>query len=148
MSNKLYKCLHCGRIFKDEIVPHKCNSVLRERHIEQKELKVLHLVLIGKWYEMIASGEKKEEYREASDYWNIRLCGYKITGFCAFCNAPDCNFPPNKPSKRYDTVCFHRGYTNITMLFELESIKFGHGKPEWGAPEYEVFILKLGKRLK
>ena len=27
-------------------------------------MKTLHLVLKSKWYDMIASGEKKEEYRE------------------------------------------------------------------------------------
>ena len=33
-----------------------------------KERKTLHLVLKRKWWGMIASGEKKEEYRTQSDY--------------------------------------------------------------------------------
>ena len=34
-------------------------------------MKVLHLVLKRKWYDMIASGEKIEEYREIKPYWSI-----------------------------------------------------------------------------
>jgi hypothetical protein len=32
------------------------------------------------------------------------------------------------------------------MTFELEKITIGKGKPEWGAPDEDVFIIKLGKR--
>ena len=38
-----------------------------------KEGKTLHLVLKRKWWDMIESGEKKEEYRTHSDYWIKRL---------------------------------------------------------------------------
>ena len=33
-----------------------------------KDNKTLHLVLKRKWWDMIASGEKKEEYRDANHY--------------------------------------------------------------------------------
>lgn len=36
-------------------------------------VKILHLVLKKKWYEMQESGEKTEEYRELSPYWRKRL---------------------------------------------------------------------------
>ena len=29
----------------------------------------------------------------------------------------------------------------------IESITIGKGNPEWGAPDKEVFIIKLGKRI-
>ena len=32
-------------------------------------MKTLHLVLKHKWYDMIARGEKKEEYRSISSFW-------------------------------------------------------------------------------
>ena len=38
-----------------------------------KENKTLHLVLKRKWWDMIASGEKIEEYREVCHYWATRL---------------------------------------------------------------------------
>jgi hypothetical protein len=33
------------------------------------------------------------------------------------------------------------------MTYEIQSITIGKGKREWGAPEEDVFIIKLGKRL-
>ena len=88
-------------------------------------MKTLHLVLKHKWYDMIASGEKKEEYREIKPYWTKRL-----------------TYPC-----RYTYVCFHRGYTSTTMTFAIKSIGTGQGNPEWGAPNDPVFIIKLGKRV-
>lgn len=87
-------------------------------------MKTLHLVLKAKWYDMIASGEKKEEYRENTSYWMKRI------------------------GKLHDAVCFHKGYTNTTMTFAVEDIDIGKGKTEWGAPaDRDVFIIKLGERL-
>lgn len=36
-------------------------------------MKILDLPLKAKWYEMIESGNKKEEYREIKKYWIGRL---------------------------------------------------------------------------
>ena len=36
-------------------------------------MKTLHLTLKKKWFDMIASGKKKEEYREIKPYWFERL---------------------------------------------------------------------------
>ena len=36
-------------------------------------MKILHLTIKKKWFDMILSGEKKEEYREIKPYWNRRL---------------------------------------------------------------------------
>lgn len=33
------------------------------------------------------------------------------------------------------------------MTFELESIKVGIGNLQWNAPDNEVFIIKLGKKV-
>lgn len=116
-------------------------------------MKILDLPLKAKWYEMIESGNKKEEYREIKKYWIGRLakCGgrnsYEKTGFyckkaiCFSCITRGNGFHP----KEYTHVCFRFGYTKRTMLFELESITIGVGNTNWGAPDNEcVFILKLG----
>jgi len=58
--------------------------------------KTCHLVLMHKWFDAIARGEKTVEYRLA-DYWSRRILG--------------CNH-----------VVFHRGYTTRTMTFEIASI--------------------------
>lgn len=87
-----------------------------------KHSDTLDLVLRYKWYDMIESGIKREEYREISGYWKERIGKFS-----------------------YSRVRFHRGYTSRTLTFELENIKVGIGNPDWGAPNYNVYILKLGK---
>lgn len=124
--------------------------------------KTLHLPLKAKWYEMIESGVKTEKYRESKPYWikrllktidihhnhyedvdnecaqfytenvdllkeDFKLGGFKLIGFTH--------------------VKFSYGYTRRTMTFEIESITIGWGKTEWGAPDKEVFIIKLGRRI-
>lgn len=85
-------------------------------------MKILHLPLKAKWYEMIESGVKTEDYREIKPYWTKRI------GIM-------------------DAVKFSYGYTKRTMMFECRSITIGRGKPEWGAPAEDVFIIKLGNRV-
>ena len=61
-------------------------------------MKILDLPLKAKWYEMIESGNKKEEYREIKKYWIGRLakCGgrnsYEKTGFYCLSSTYKCNF--------------------------------------------------------
>lgn len=109
-------------------------------------MKTLHLPLKKEWHEMIESGVKTEEYREIKPYWENRIrC--QAFGACT----------PNKPclrasaigvcDMRFTHVRFSYGYTRRTMTFEIEKITIGIGKPEWGAPSNDVFIIKLGKRI-
>ena len=41
--------------------------------METIEVKILHLPLKAKWYDMQESGEKTEEYRQLTEYWRKRL---------------------------------------------------------------------------
>ena len=89
-------------------------------------MKTLKLVLKKKWYDMIESGEKKEEYRDFSEYWKSRLL------------------------KPYDAVTFYLGYAKErpSMTYRLICIGYGEGRPEWGAePGKKYFIIRLGERL-
>jgi len=36
-------------------------------------MKILHLTLHRKWFDLIATGQKTEEYREIKPYWDSRL---------------------------------------------------------------------------
>lgn len=49
----------------------------------------------------------------------------------------------------YTHVTFQLGYQKNAprMTFEIESISMGFGRSVWGAPDNEVFIIKLGKRI-
>jgi hypothetical protein len=44
---------------------------------------ILHLTLEREWFDDIASGKKREEYRDRKDYWKTRLEGrtYDIVRF-------------------------------------------------------------------
>lgn len=124
--------------------------------------KTLHLPLKKEWYEMIESGVKTEEYREIKPYWVKRLLKtidmhhnhYEdVDNECAqfYTENKDLLKEDFKlggfQQKGYTHVKFSYGYTKRTMTFEIESIRIGKGNPEWGAPNEDVFIIKLGKRI-
>lgn len=111
-----------------------------------ENVKILHLPLKAKWYEMIESGVKTEEYREIKSYWRNRI-GCQGNGICSKDKPCLAIRSRNGVCERYTHVCFRYGYTKRTMTYEIESITIGKGKPEWGAPTEDVFIIKLGKRL-
>ena len=121
-------------------------------------MKTLHLPLKAKWYEMIESGVKTEEYREIKPYWVQRLTRYGndelLNGrlYADFLSSSPEVLKYNIEQglmcfTDYTHVKFSFGYTKRTMTFEIESITIGKGNPEWGAPTEDVFIIKLGKRV-
>lgn len=97
-------------------------------------MKTLHLNLKKKWFDMILSGEKTEEYREIKPYWEKRLF-HKL-------------YPKIMQFRDYDYVVFSNGYSKTArkMKFKVSEITAGFGKEEWGAePEKSYFIIKLGE---
>lgn len=120
--------------------------------------QVLCLPLKAQWYEMIESGEKKEEYREITPYWIQRLMvlsdGKKIPRATAE-KLAQCD--PTRLKlfvvlgrlrfKHYDQIRFGYGYTRRQMYRSRLHIGIGKGRPEWGAPDHEVFINILGKQI-
>lgn len=97
-------------------------------------MKVLHLTLKRKWFDLIASGKKKEEYREDKMYWRKRLLHPGETG----------------DAKLFNEVHFRNGYGKNAPFMRVEclGITSGLGNQDWGAPFLEeVFIIKLGKIL-
>lgn len=96
-------------------------------------MKTLTLFLKKKWFDMIASGEKTEEYREIKPYWEKRLLDYdaikrdyEMLMFRRFMVGKGVN--PLEYPRGFTHVRFHRGYTKITMTFEIDSITFGMQK--------------------
>ncbi len=99
-------------------------------------MKTLNLTLKKKWFDMIASGEKTEEYREIKKYWQNRL---QVNGYHRF------------EFKKFDTVKFTHGYSKNAPTITVESlgITIGPAKPEWSDNwQGEVFVIKLGKIIK
>jgi len=101
------------------------------------EAKTLHLTLKKKWFDMILSGEKKEEYREQKDYWFKRLTDF-FEG-----NSLDYGF------KKYDKIVFRHGYKKDApeMTVECLGITEGEGIEMWGGSNETVFKIRLGKIL-
>jgi len=103
--------------------------------------KTLHLTLKKKWFDMILSGEKKEEYREIKEFWATRLC-YKIPvpwgGYMSCKNqilGGDYKCKGWEPPmfEDFTDLCFVNGCGNHRPRFtiELKGIRIGEGKPEW-----------------
>jgi hypothetical protein len=105
-------------------------------------MKTLNLTLKKKWFDMISSGEKKEEYREIKEYWEKRL----ISNF----NELEENGGGLVFYNDFDQIQFRNGYAKNapTMTVECKGIEIGEGKPEWGAEiGKKYFVIKLGKIL-
>lgn len=93
-------------------------------------MTILTLAIKKKWFDLIASGEKKEEYREIKPYYQTRF---------------------DKPITH---IKFTNGYGNSvpSVVVELLGISKGIPKPEWseGTIEQgtEVYVLSLGDYIK
>lgn len=120
-------------------------------------MKILHLTLKKKWFDMIESGEKTEEYREIKQYWinRLALCSGKTpVPFGYWCKKAICWSCVIRGDgfrqKPFDAVQFKNGYAKDarTMTLEFKGISVGPAKPEWSdnSPE-EVFIIKLGNKI-
>jgi hypothetical protein len=91
---------------------------------------ILRLTLHRRWFDMIASGGKVEEYREIKPYWEKRLHG---------------------KWNDYEAVLFTNGYgpARPWMLVEVRQIRIDRGFTLWGAPDGKlVYVIQLGQILK
>jgi len=111
-------------------------------------MRVLHLTLKRQWFDLIASGEKKEEYREIKQFWikrllsniehlttpeDVKCIGARFINFDAVHFASGGHFHPSIPQ--------------ITL--ECKGIEISTGNPSWGAePGKEYFVIKLGEIIK
>lgn len=107
--------------------------------LKRSECAILTLVLKGKWFDMIASGEKREEYRDRN-VWEKRIINW-LRRYNQQCEI------------RYLVVAFQRGYRKPSMWFELKyvgtenAIRDKHKHPEWGEPKTPHFVISLGERI-
>ena len=113
------------------------------------KVKILHLPLKAKWFNMQERGEKTEEYREIKPYWCNRLarCDKQLCWMRDYKGA--CRFRHQMTEinrQGYTHVCLRYGYTDRMIVNKIDSITIGRGKVEWGAPEdRDVFIIKHHK---
>lgn len=110
---------------------------------------------------MYEDGIKTEEYREITPYWCNRLLrldepsyvktplGTKYWKLMLQIERRDFADFMSRKYRVHDFthVRFHDGYTPTTLFYKIKDITVGKGNPDWGAPEHETFIIKLGKRI-
>ena len=92
------------------------------------------------WFDMILSGEKKEEYREIKPYWTKRFENY-------FGKILDISLDQWIWSNRTKTVVFRNGYGNDVPEFTAEcSIREDYGNPNWGTEkDKKYYVLSIHK---
>ena len=99
-----------------------------------------------KWFDMIASGEKKEEYREIKPYYTSRFV--KALGFPVKSESEDVKeLLSQMQTIKSIEVMFRNGYSNESPTIIANCfISIGTGKEEWGASEGEnYYILHIDK---
>ena len=109
--------------------------------LKRSECCILPLVLTGKWFDMIAFGQKKEEYREYSAYWKPRIWNWKDRATAA-----------GEPMVMEFRLGYARYAQRTAFLladgkFQVRD-KYSFPHPDWGEPQVEHFVLPLGERVK
>ena len=87
---------------------------------------MLVLPIQKKWFKMILSGEKKEEYREIKPYYDERF--RKVFN-----------------ESGVGEIIFRNGYgKNVPSILCLCVLSKGYGRKEWGAkPGQEYYVLSI-----
>lgn len=111
------------------------------RKVSRKGCVILPLVLKRRWYDMIASGEKKEEYREHKEFWIKRIEKWQDSRISELILHLE---------KKIAVIAFSSGYRKADLFFVCNRILIREGTPkypEWGEPNVRHFVLGLGERI-
>lgn len=119
---------------------------------------MLTLPIQKKWYDMILSGEKKEEYRDIKEYYETRFQNLfgAITIHPLY---PPDNFldrsefellqgeavPEEIRKDSVQEIIFRNGYSKDSKAIKARCrLRTGKGRPEWGAePDKQYYILEI-----
>ena len=127
-----------------------------DKHLTDAKKKVLKLVVSKQWFDMIAAGEKTEEYREIKGYWVRRIFDISNmnVGADTYAWALQENIIISRESfieyqsKGFTHVLFINGYRKDSPRIEKEIESITIGKPRKGlCPDKwldtEFFIIKF-----
>jgi len=101
---------------------------------------ILHLVMKGKWFDMIERDEKLEEYRSIKPYWWKRI----------FTSPFKKNAPEGWYNGKHKYVRFRRGYQKDApeMIWKLGRQGIGNAKPKISADSMgRMIILEITERI-
>lgn len=135
-----------------------------DKYLTEAKKKVLKLVVSKQWFDMIASGEKTEEYRIIKDYWAKRLLLVRSELEDPFSKldkdlsekwdsispemAKYCFNSPYYKTVPFTHVLFINGYRKDSPRIEKEIESITIGKPKKGLChdkwlDTEFFIIKF-----
>lgn len=135
--------------------------------LKRSECVVLPLVLKGKWYDMIASGVKTEEYRDVTPRYISRFRNFqqKCSDRWADIMGHGYKWVPRRANA---VVAFSRGYVKPDMFFTIKcslargappvmdawgdhwafaAVRSVSLYPEWGEPTGDHFVIQLCDRV-
>lgn len=119
---------------------------------------MLILPIKKRWFDMILSGEKKEEYRDIKEYYETRFQNLfgAITIHPLY---PPDNFldrseyellqgeavPEEIRKEGIQEIIFRNGYSKNSKEIKARCrLRIGKGRPEWGAePDMQYYILEI-----
>lgn len=146
VDSNMTLCSHCAdpKLFQDPATVHRINS---------SGGKSLQLVLTYKWWQMIHSGQKTEEYREITPYWVCRIFN-KIDKdgtpkpisqkeAASLIEAWASNLDTKGLTLKYNIVTFYAGYDKDRKeeTRYIERVTIGTGRVEWGAESDRPYIV-------
>lgn len=93
---------------------------------------MLTLPIKKKWFDMIASGKKKEEYREITEYYITRFENVGLLHLFM-------------PTDEIHQIILRNGYSKNSPTMKVNvMLTIGEGKPEWGAePNKTYYVLHI-----
>lgn len=101
--------------------------------LPRSKCAILPLVLKGEWYDMIARGWKREEYRDSTPYWAIRLSNWDNTDATAHVVEFRLGYAKDAPRMTFNCPIYY------------QPAERRH--PEWGEPDTPHYVLSLGSRV-
>jgi len=104
---------------------------------EETKMSTLVLPLKEKWFDLIASGVKTEEYREINEYWTKRLAENHTI--------KRTHIIPGR-LKTFDKLVFTKVYPAATdesrrIEFKNAKIRIDFGHVEWGAQIRKIYFV-------
>ena len=102
---------------------------------------ILVISLAFRWWDMIQSGEKLEEYRGAG--WADRLISAEVRKDP---HPDDLHHPWGGFYVPYHTLRAQRAYTGVWLERKIRRIRWGTPRPEWSGglvPASDCFVIEL-----
>ena len=109
-------------------------------------MKTLKFTLDKEWFDMILSGEKKEEYREIKQHWTSRL----------YVRKKENNDISYNEKKNFEFIEFRNGYgaDKPFAIFEFKGLSKGKPKAKWSGQKFpkdkkddDLYIIHIGKEI-